>query len=252
MPTLAHETSLLKNRGDRMKAIAAVAALHAALGYAFLTGLSGRIAEDLAGDLKIFDIPIVPPPPLNEAVQERPAERAEGEASPPNLEADPSPVAAPKPAIEIPVPPPVTAAPKPTAAVGNDVSAGAASVAGPGTGSGGIGNGTGAGGQGNGPGGGGGGRKAQRERGNLSDRDYPAAAARFRAEGTVFIRFTVRRDGSVSGCTVTQSSGHRMLDETTCRLVERRFRYRPALDAQGRPVEEVVTTNFSWGPKERM
>jgi protein TonB len=37
---------------------------------------------------------------------------------------------------------------------------------------------------------------------------------------------------------VIRSSGDADLDGTTCQLIERRYRYRPALDAEGRPVPE--------------
>jgi len=65
-------------------------------------------------------------------------------------------------------------------------------------------------------------------------------------EGTVSVRFTVDADGGTSGCRITRSSGNAELDETTCRLIELRFRYRPARDVQGRPVPETVTRTFDW------
>jgi protein TonB len=91
--------------------------------------------------------------------------------------------------------------------------------------------------------------RARRESGALVDADYPQAAGRVRAEGTVFVRFLVGTDGRVSGCTVTRSSGNADLDAITCRLVLRRFRYRPARDAQGKPVPESISTNFTWRPR---
>jgi protein TonB len=36
------------------------------------------------------------------------------------------------------------------------------------------------------------------------------------------------------------------LDATTCRLIERRFRYEPALDGAGRPVPETIGRTFDW------
>jgi protein TonB len=56
----------------------------------------------------------------------------------------------------------------------------------------------------------------------------------------------VQPDGRVGGCTVVRSSGHASLDETTCRLIERRFRYRPALDASGRPTSATEYKSFDW------
>jgi protein TonB len=42
-----------------------------------------------------------------------------------------------------------------------------------------------------------------------------------------------------------------LLDDTTCRLGEKRFRYRPARDAEGSPIESTETTNFTWGTRAR-
>jgi protein TonB len=171
----------------------------------------------------------------------------EGAAAPPNLKAKPSPVVAPPPLVRLKVPPPVVTAPLPSPVTGRDASAGASDRPGPGTGSGGVGTGTGSGGQGTGPGGGGGGIKAIRVSGSISGAmDYPRGAKRAGIEGSVAVRFTVRTDGSVSDCEVIRSSANQELDATTCRLIERRFRYQPARDANGRPVTEVVTRTFDW------
>ncbi|MGJ3629764.1 MOSC domain-containing protein [Sphingomonas sp. MMS24-JH45] len=56
------------------------------------------------------------------------------------------------------------------------------------------------------------------------------AAARI--GGVVVARFTVGVDGRARDCRVTASAGHASLDATTCRLIEARFRYAPALDAR--------------------
>jgi TonB family protein len=61
--------------------------------------------------------------------------------------------------------------------------------------------------------------------------DYPPAARRAGMEGSVVVRFTVRPDGSVGGCTVTRSNAGPELEATTCALIERRFRYESARDS---------------------
>jgi protein TonB len=66
---------------------------------------------------------------------------------------------------------------------------------------------------------------------------------------TVKVRYTVGVDGRVSGCTVTGSSGRPDVDSTTCRLIEERFYYRPAKDAEGRAVPQVVNSVWSWEPR---
>jgi protein TonB len=230
---------------DRLKAVTGVALFHAALGYALITGLGYEVVREISDNLRVFDVPEPVPPPIEEPPPpQAKAEKEEGEASPPNLVSKASPVVAPPPKIRLEVPPKVIAAPVPKE--GSDRSAGSANVPGPGTGSGGIGNGTGSGGSGTGSGGGISAR-AERESGSLSgERDYPRAARAAGVEGSVAVRFTVEPSGRVSGCQVIRSSANAELDSTTCRLIEQRFRYRPARDGAGNAVPEVVSRTFDW------
>jgi len=57
--------------------------------------------------------------------------------------------------------------------------------------------------------------------------------------------------GRVRDCVVTRSSGHRDLDAATCPLLERSLRYRPARDANGRPIAETIRGQQDWqlGPE---
>ena len=57
------------------------------------------------------------------------------------------------------------------------------------------------------------------------------------------MNFTVMPNGRIRNCTVTRSSGIRELDALTCRLLERRLRYRPALDGEGRPTSQLLVGN---------
>lgn len=236
---------------DRLKAGLGAAAFQAVLGYALIYGLGYDVAKLPSETLKVFNITVdPPPPPIEEPVEEKSTEVEEGEASPPNLKSRPTPVVAPPPRIKLPTPTPVRTAPKalpnPT---GNDPSAGASNVAGSGTGSGGFGSGTGSGGAGTGGGSGGAASRARRERGGFSTSDYRRLARGEPLSVSVSVRYTVGTDGRVRGCTVTRSSGRPDVDSTTCRLIEQRFNYRPARDAQGRPVAEVVNTVWSWEPR---
>jgi protein TonB len=236
-----------RNR-DRLKAAAAVAVFHGLLGYAFIAGLAVDFTRGIADDLKIFDVPGAPPPPPTEKSVPAKArvEAPEGAASPPSLKAKATPLVAPPPKVRLDPPPPIASAPEPTPASGNDRSTGASDVDGPGTGSGGEGAGTGSGGEGSGTGGGIA-ERARRVSGSISGAtDYPPAARRAGVEGSVSVRFTVGTDGKASGCRVTRSSANAELEATTCRLIERRFRYEPARDAAGRPVPEIVNRTFDW------
>lgn len=241
---------------DRIKSAVGVGAFHGLLGYALLTGLGFELGVEAPDPLKMFDVARKPPPPpaeppapekVVETERVKPKD-PEGAASPPNLKDTPTEVMAPKPEIRIPVPPPIVTAP--IAGQGNAPAAGAAEVPGPGTGRGGQGNGLGSGAYGNGTGGGGGGiaraSPARWLRGAIYDSDYPDSAYRAGVSGIVHLRFVVAPDGRVSDCAVTRSSGSRALDETTCRLIMRRFRYRPARDGNGRPIPATIRGEHVW------
>jgi TonB family protein len=92
---------------------------------------------------------------------------------------------------------------------------------------------------------------ARRQAGTLLNSDYPREAKRAKAEGTVSVSYKVGADGSVGGCTVTKSSGREDLDRTTCRVIEERFRYAPARDAIGEPVEQTMTRSYDWFLKSK-
>lgn len=116
--------------------------------------------------------------------------------------------------------------------------------AGPGTGSG-------SGGKGAGSGGAGSGSPPVRITGTLRDTDYPREAQAAQLAGTVGISFRVRTDGRVDRCTIEQSSGHSLLDDLTCRLFTGRYRFSPATNAAGEPIEAVLRTSFTWGMRPR-
>lgn len=230
---------------DRVRSAIGVAIVHALIGYALVTGLGFTRPLALDEPLKLFNIPLVPPPPA--AAEPAPrikADRPEGAAAPPNREARPRPVVAPTPRIRIEVARQIGAAP--IAGTGTDTSAGASTQPGPGTGAGGVGAGTGSGGSGNGAGSGGIATRARHVSGRIDDRDYPRGAYRDRIEGEVTARLTIAADGRVSRCVVTRSSGNAELDTTTCRLIERRFRYEPARDAAGKAVVSEMGWRQSW------
>jgi protein TonB len=63
------------------------------------------------------------------------------------------------------------------------------------------------------------------------------------------VSYRVRTDGRVDRCTVLRTSGYEILDRETCRLIERRFRYEPARDAAGRPIDWEVRTDYTWRPR---
>lgn len=226
-----------------MAAVPAVAAV-GLLGWLLLFGLAWQKTASDPGRLTLFEAAPVPLPERVRIVSARHhVHRLRGQAAPPNLRSVATELVAPPPTVPPIAPPPMPVAP--VAGQGAEASAGAALVAGPGTGAGGQGNGRGSGGSGDGDGDGLD-TPPRRIRGRITDRDWPAAAAVAGVSGVVSVRYHVEVDGRATGCRITQSSGNAELDETTCRLIEERFRYRPSLDADGRPVRSTMVVDHEW------
>lgn len=76
--------------------------------------------------------------------------------------------------------------------------------------------------------------------------DYPAKAAGTGAHGKVIARLTVDTTGRVTACTIVQSSGYPVLDEATCKILQRRAHYGPGVDKHGRPVVSSVDESITW------
>lgn len=72
--------------------------------------------------------------------------------------------------------------------------------------------------------------------------DYPLEAKRNGWGGSVIVDLTVTPGGRVSKCAIVQSSGHSVLDDTTCTILSKRAHFHPARDLSGHPVEDVVRT----------
>ena len=173
-----------------------------------------------------------PPPPPDEVEEGAAAPPSRGLTEAPSPPPPPAPLARPTPA-EVSVDP------------GSAEASGAGAAPGSGAGQGGEGSGTGAGGEGSGRGAGLV-TPPQRIEGALTNADYRRARAPRGAEGVVSVQFRVRTDGRVDRCTLTGSSGYREFDEATCRLIEQRFRYRPARDAAGRPIDWTIPADYIW------
>jgi TonB family protein len=89
-----------------------------------------------------------------------------------------------------------------------------------------------------------------RARGNpagwITNEDYPAAALRAGEQGTARVQLAVGADGRVTGCSIIKSSGSATLDQTTCRIMERRAWYTPAKDTEGNAVASTTEVSFTW------
>jgi protein TonB len=216
-------------------AIAANALLVAGL-LSLSTGVAPREAATALVSIVITQPPPPPAPPPSD-------NNRQGAAAPPSRGADKAPLPEPPP-HPLAIPTPAKAATDP----GSQAASGLGSAAGSGAGQGGEGNGsgTGTGGKGRGSGIV---TPPQQVAGTLTNADYRAARAPPGAAGTVRVSFRVRSDGAADQCRVLSPSGVPAFDEATCRLIQQRFRFRPALDASGQPIEWTVRTDYTWSPR---
>lgn len=225
-------------RPDKAKAIAAVAAVYAAIiGAVLLMPGDSPLKVGESRPTVLIDVKELPepqPPP-----EEKPG-KAELEEGAAGKKAEPTPIVAPKPVIEVPAKPPVVAAP--IAGTGNATTAGAATS---GTGPGAGGSGTGRGGGGSG-GGGGIGSDARLLGGNSSR--LPSRLLRgFDADrGYGFLLLTISEGGRVSDCSILQSTGNGAVDQALCGIMIRQSRWEPARDKQGRPVSVKLRYTATW------
>lgn len=220
------------------------------LAFALVFGLRvGVVARDPGALLAVLLAPTKQPEPKQPEREVRPAETkaAKGAPSPRNLRNQATPVVAPR-VVPLIVPPPIVVATQ--AGTGQASSTGASDLPGPGQGAGGFGNGNGGGGDG---GGGTGGvvTGPRQIRGKLSFKDLPEGLLAPGSEARVGVRYVVDVDGSVSGCVADQTSGIIALDVLACRLIEQRFRFRPARDRAGRPVRDTIVEAHSWFIREK-
>ena len=212
----------------RIWAIVIVAVLHAALGYAFVTGLAYKFVKNVSEDLKTFDVEEPPPPEEEPPPPEQPKQvQPPPVVSPPPLVrtnvqtppmqtvrvAPPAPItytappAPPTPPAPPPPPPPPPRTVEPARARANLAS-------------------------------------------YVSNDDYPPAALRAGDEGTTGFRLTVGPDGRVTNCTITSSSGSSSLDSTTCRIMRSRARFTPARDSNGNPTTDTHSARITWRIQE--
>lgn len=205
---------------SRLVSIIIVALLHAFLGYALVTGLAYEAVQQVKAKLNVVDVKEEEPPEEEEPPPEPEKQIEPPVVSPPPLVTTVTPpptvrtVDTPPPAAPI-VPtaaPPAPAAPPPPPPVAK--------------------------------------RPNPIPKGNpgnwANTNDYPSRALQQEREGTTGFRVTVGPDGRVQSCTVTSSSGHADLDDATCKNIQRRGRFDPALDASGNPTSGSWSSRVRW------
>jgi periplasmic protein TonB len=231
-------------RRVRLGLAGAIVLIHLGLGLVLVRAFGGVGAlVDSVGQatgLVAIALPDQPPPPRAEsrAVQSHLAEGASGAAG---ARASADQIVAPS---RIVLPAFVAA---PVAGLGDETRSGA-SAAGAGTGGAAAGTGTGSGGAGSGAGGRYAAIKPVKIAGDLAESDYSREGRAKRLGTSVIVVLTVGTDGHVTACRVHQPSGDPDADAVTCRLAQDRFRFKPALDQDGDPVEATYgwQQRFFW------
>ena len=219
---------------DRAKSAAATAAIHLALGAAFLTGLALHPQDRSDESLKTFDVEESPPPPPP-LIVEAPSQPAEGQPAPAGRKADLSPIVAPP--ARLPTSQPIAAAP--VAGTGSSSNAGAAP----------SGTGIGAGGSGAGRGGGGGttiGSEARLVSGNRARLPRQLLQPFVADRGYAHLMLTVADSGRVTGCGVMQGTGSAAVDDALCQVMIRQSQWTAARDALGHPITVQVRYTATW------
>ena len=223
--------------------LALVAGIHvlALLGliHAFAPDLAASVVQR-ASALVTVDITTPPPPPPRPTPSPDPSpKREEGAAAEAGKRATPKEATAPEPRIVLPSPSPVPI----VASTGLANSSGAREE-GAGTGAGGLGEGTGSGRGGNGQGGAPVTRPVKIAGAittpDLLDFPIPPGGRQTRFGQSVTVNYRVGVDGKVSDCRIVEPSNDPVADRLVCELIVRRFRYRPATDANGNPVPAVT------------
>jgi protein TonB len=220
-------------------ALAGVLLVQLGLGLALISGLRVGIIpppRELVSHMIEVTLPPPPPPP---PVIPKPIEKPKPKhaaAAPPPKQANPGGSPGPSKHGAAVVPKVATPAP-------------AAAAAGGGRGTG-VSQGNGSG-DGNGTGGmdeDEGGADSEKIAGDFYDSDYPPDLARAGIQGRVIATIDIGTDGRVARCRISHSSGNGELDSLTCRIIQQRYRFRPATDRFGRPIPDEADIDQYWGP----
>lgn len=82
------------------------------------------------------------------------------------------------------------------------------------------------------------------------DSDYRSSWLRQGLSGSARFALAIDAAGKVTGCTITRSTGHGVLDAATCELVGKRARFEAARDGTGKPVAGSYTGSINWNIPE--
>ncbi|AXB77846.1 energy transducer TonB [Novosphingobium sp. P6W] len=204
---------------NKIVALVIVALIHVFVGYALVTGLAYKAAQQVIKKVTTVDIK-----------EEKPKEEEPPPPPPEQPDTPPPPIVAPPPPINIaPAPPQVVTvqtpppAPPPMIQTAPPIQAAPPPPPGPSK------------------------ARGVRPKGQAGwagriQSNYPTRAAREEREGRVGVRVQIGADGRVSACSVSSSSGSPDLDEAACDGMTRYARFDPALDDGGNPISSNYTT----------
>jgi len=235
-------------RGMRLGAATLVLLLHVAAVLALIRAFAPALAAGVVERVtSVFTVEVTPPPPRPPQPPTAEPDREAGAAAAAGKLAIQQDQAAVRPRVVLASPSPAP----PVAGKGAETAAGARDD-GAGTGAGGQGTGTGSGAGGSGQGAGGAARAVKIAGDINSARDYPKKSRELRLGDHVIVALTVGIDGRVRDCRVHRPSRDAEADLITCKLASERFRFRPATDAAGNPVESVYGWQQRWyDPREK-
>lgn len=80
----------------------------------------------------------------------------------------------------------------------------------------------------------------------LNPNDYPTGALSGGHNGIVQFRLDVDEQGKVTGCYVLARTSPDDFADLTCRMLSRRGKFEPALDAGGKPMRSYFVSKVSW------
>ncbi|GAA4052471.1 TonB family protein [Parerythrobacter jejuensis] len=217
------------NTSARAPAVIGVAAIHAVLGLALVTGLAGGVYEKIVEERIIghnFKKPPPPKPPEPKPVNDPQASTAPKVFTPaPPFQLDPQPpVVDTTDVMPDPMPLPMpNAGPIPSPSPGLGTGPAPAAVFDPVA------------------------PKPRNDPGRwITDSDYRSSWINREWAGTAGFRLSIGANGRVQECTVVDSTGHPALDAATCKLVRRRARFEAALNDKGEKVPGTFSSAVRW------
>ncbi len=80
----------------------------------------------------------------------------------------------------------------------------------------------------------------------LQSQDYPKSALYTGKSASIQFRLMIDKSGLPSACKVQSATQSPDFTDLTCKLLMKRVRFAPALDARGQPVESYFTDTVNW------